>query len=354
VVWPEVSASLRDTQLTCTKDGFERFSEHRKLQTGSNETLPHVVLRLQPPFDPQALTEAQLRRVRADFGAYVKGFERQCDDPSFGIRCVGDNGRTPRGVQRGLVFSIDAYPPEKRKLFYDEYTDGLLPDGRKRDYTHLPVGPFASCVNARGYHGVYRQGPCTADAINAYLRELYGHRVDGVPRPIIPICFAFGDNSTEFKWPDGVDRSLCRMVVPNWEHEAADCALQKTRALFPNALLYWHNPVDRSSPKGDACAGPMDAPSWYQHARRDYNLAGVLIQTNPWKRDVATQAERFLQPMIQAMGGVDAVLFETDIYVRYWDGFPEAESLAYNDALLRHEAIRGAVRGFGSGSTIAR
>lgn len=318
-----------------------------------------------PHVDPMSLSETQLLNMRGDFGTYVPGLTRCPVDPDAGIRCTGDDGATARGVERGLIFSISVYPPERRKAFYDAYTDGLLPNGRTRDYTHLPVGPFRPCSGRRGYHGIYPEGPCTGEAINALLREMWDHQVGGVSRPIVPICFAMADGASDVQLPDGVDKSLCRVVVPKWEHPAADCDLQRTRAAFPAALLLWHNPASNAStpanfegvdfPAGDACYPTQsDGAAWYRHARDAYGLKGLLLQTNPWNRDVESTLARVRAVRKLLTPDMTLVLFETDIYVKFWNGLTEAESLAYNDAVLRHDSIAGMVQGFGNGSTLPR
>jgi hypothetical protein len=306
-------------------------------------------------FDPNSVSEDRLRDVRADFGIYVPSMAPTCpEDPVTKIRCVGDNGATARGLAKGLVFTWSVYPPEQRKQFLDAYTDGLLPNGHKRDYTHLPIGPFTPCTGRRSYHGIYPEGPCTVGAINALLHEMWDHQVDGRPRPVIPIVFTIADDDTDVHLPEGVDKSLIRMVAGKWEHPTADCDLQKVRAAFPHALLYWHTPVDKLSPDGDSCYPQTEGRAWYRHAREAYRLTGVLKQTTPWDRDVEKRVSE-LRATADLMGpDLDLILFETDIYVKFWDGLSEKDSLAYNDAILTRESLRGAIRGFGSGSSIPR
>lgn len=335
----------------CSKAGY---NERQVQFVAVGDTNIEVLLTAVTPahFDPMSMSLDDLRAVRADFGIYAKGFENQCNDPAFGLDC---NAWPTRGVQQGLVFSFDTYPREKRLAYYDQYTDGLQPSGKARDYTHQPIGPFRNCTGARGYHGVYGEGPCTGEQVNTLLREMWDHRVNGVARPIVPICFVFEDNDTEFRWPDGVDRSLCRIVVPQWEHDTADCGMQKAKALFPGALLFWHNPGNVFAPVGDACGPTMDGRAWYAHALQDYGLDGVLIQTDPWHQNVDDIAKLAVAPMIALMpSSFTKILFETDIYTKFTEGTPETQSLAYNDALLHHDAIGHALKGFGSGSTIPR
>jgi hypothetical protein len=294
--------------------------------------------------DPARIPVERLTAIAGDVsGVRVPALAPKCgpdgEDPITHIRCKGDTGGTPRGLLDGAIFTgaIASYRYEKRQAIYDAYT--------ARGYTHMAV--HLGCTpDERRYHAIYPARPCNGAFLSALLRELYDHAP-----PIIPICFVMNDGDTSLRLPADFDRSLCRLVVPKWEFPVADCDLKGVRAAFPDALLYWENPAGQTTPKPDACS-PSPFPegrAWFQHAKRAYALRGVLVETDMrvLGRDPAA-AVRAIEQARDAWQDVDAVLFETDIYQKFWDGRSEAEGVAYNDA------IRKAVpwlRGFMSGGT---
>jgi hypothetical protein len=302
--------------------------------------------------DPRSIPIDQLTQISGDVsGVRVPELAPKCgaagEDPVTHIRCAGDTGGTPRGLLAGAIFTgaINIYTPSQRRLIYDAYTTGAGVGGRPRGYTHMAV--HLGCKpGARDYHAIFPPHPCDGAFLNTLLREMYDHS----PR-IIPICFVMNDDDRAVKLPADFDRSLCRLVVPKWEFPVADCDLKGVRAAFPDALLYWENPADQVTPKADACS-PAPFPegrAWFQHAKRAYGLRGVLIETDirVLGADPAAAA-RAIQNARDVWQDVDAVLFETDIYQKFWNGRTEAEGVAYNDA------IRSAVpwlKGFTSGGT---
>jgi hypothetical protein len=171
-----------------------------------------------------------------------------------------------------------------------------------------------------------------------------------------------GDQAVTLDLADGFDAArYCRLMVTRWEHPQADSALALLRSRFPDALLYWHNPAssdleDHTCPDPEPATGfvAADCREWYVHARDTYGLAGVLLQIDPWRRDLARSLEVMRKVRAVVPPELDLVLFETDIYVKFWDAVTEAEGVAYNNALLQEPSLAGMYRGFGSGSTIPR
>ena len=269
------------------------------------------------------------------------------EDPVTHIRCKGDKGGTPHGLLQGAIFTpaINVYTPPQRQLIYDAYTKGAGVGGRPRGYTHMAV--HLGCKpGERGYHAIFPPHPCDGAFINTLLREMYDHAP-----PIIPICFVMNDDDRAVTLPEDFDRSLCRVVVPKWEFPAADCDLKSVRAAFPDALLYWENPASQVTPKADACSpSPFpDGRAWFQHAQRAYGLRGVLVETDirVLGADPAA-AVRVIQNAHDVWQDTDAILFESDIYQKFWNGRTEAEGVAYNDAILK--AVPW-LKGFMSGGT---
>ncbi len=302
--------------------------------------------------DPRSIPIDQLAQISGDVsGVRVSALAPKCgaggEDPVTHIRCTGDKGGTPRGLLEGAIFTaaINVYTPPQRQVIYDAYTKGAGVAGRPRGYTHMAV--HLGCKpGEREYHAIFPPHPCDGAFLNTLLRELYDHSPT-----IIPICFVMNDDDHAVNLPADFDRSLCRLVVPKWEYPVADCDLKSVRAAFPDALLYWENPADQTAPKADACS-PSPLPggrAWFQHAKRAYGLRGVLVETDirVLGPDPAAAA-RAIEQARDTWHDVDAILFETDIYQKFWNGRSEADGVAYNDA------IRKAVpwlKGFTSGGT---
>jgi hypothetical protein len=314
-----------------------------------------VVLLAALAIDPRTIPHQQLTRISGDVaGIRLPELAPRCgtdgEDPATRIRCKGDRGGTPRGLLEGVIFTpaINIYPPQQRQKIYDAYTTGEGPGGAARNYTHMAV--HLGCkAGERGYHSIYPPHSCDGAFLNTLLREMYDHAP-----PIIPICFVMNDDDRAVNLPADFDRSLCRLVVPRWESPFADCDLAAVRAAFPDALAYWENPAGQVWPKRDSCSPTpfQEGRDWFLHARRTYGLRGVLVETDirVLGKDPAAAAHA-LEQARHAWQDVDAVLFETDIYQKFWDGRTEAESVAYNDAILR--AVPW-LRGFTSGGTVSR
>ncbi len=314
-----------------------------------------LLLALFAAIDPRSLSIQQLTSISADVsGVRIPALAPKCDgsgeDPATHIRCTDNAGATPKGLLDGVIFTpaINVYGSAERQTIYDAYTTGAGVDGRPRGYTHMAVH-LACKPGQRGYHGLYPPHPCDGAFLNTLLRELYDHAP-----PIIPICFVMDDGDRIVHLPDDFDRSLCRIVVPKWEFPVADCDLKSVRDAFPDALLYWENPAGQTTPKADACS-PTPFPqgrAWFQHAVGAYRLHGVMVETDmrTLGNDPAAAA-RAIALARETWQDVDAVLFETDIYQKFWTGRREDESVAYNDAIRR--AVPW-LKGFASGGTIAR
>ena len=302
--------------------------------------------------DPRSIPIDRLARIAGDVsGVRVPALAPRCagggEDPVTHIRCVADNGATPHGLVAGAIFTaaIGVYTPAQRKQILDAYTTGPAADGRPRGYTHMAVH-LACKPGERTYHALFPPRSCDGAFLNTLLRELYDHAP-----PIIPICFVMDDDSESVQLPADFDRSLCRIVVPKWEFPIADCHLKAVRAAFPDALLYWENPAGQPVPKADTCS-PSPFPegrAWFRHAKAAYALRGVLVETDI--RVLGADpgaAARAIEQSRDVWQDVDAILFETDIYQKFWDGRTEADGVAYNDAILQRVPW---LKGFTSGST---
>lgn len=316
-----------------------------------------------PPWE--TVTTDQLRRWRGDFGGLVlPEIAPHCpEDPVTGIRCVGTNGRTARGVVQGMFFGAHYgnYTADQRRLIRAAY--------KARGYTHIPIGIDTTTGTDRDYNGIY---PPNRLAVSTQLRELWN---DG----LIPACFVLSDDEHASDVPAKAalldDRDLCRIVVAKWEINDPDhgdtdrinAEILAVRAAFPHALLYAHFTPEHS-------AGGSPEADWWRWFRDVAHGTGSLWQDDKWDDVSASIANA--ADMIYRLGGdgnpahggyhgwptgLDVVLFESQVYTQFWDGRSEAESLAYSRAVLsavmdRDVCIRdqgrdwcGRAIGFGNG-----
>ncbi len=329
-------------------------------------------------FDPKLVSEEKLRYFRGDFGGiYIPEIAPQCpQDPVTGIRC-----ENARGLANGAFFTAvyGNYTKEQREAIRRAYTTGIGVDGRPRNYTHFPLN--VNCDPTPGYHGLFPAIPC--DTINELLHELWDHSPT-----IIPVCFLTGG----LPFPPDIsrlDKSLCRIVVPMWEMDGPfvgnpieeSLAFVWARQQFPDALIYGHWTSYQS--------GPMDpGAGWWQWAAREGrfpldsitgwpkngltqanfpnpHLTGILMQTQTWD-GMEGNIGRYREMLSRLggglngwPGGVDVVLFESDIYAKFWWAKSEAEGIRDNNQIAQYmntplcDAGRcGKLSGFCSGSTI--
>ena len=299
----------------------------------------------------------ELRRFAGDFGGiYIPDIAPQCpEDPVTHIRCDADNGGTPRGLLAGALFT-PAYG-----LYTDAQRAKIRAAYKARRYTHFPVSLF--CGGGNWYHGLYPPMPC--GHFNEQLTELWN---DG----LVPVCFVLPDGELSADLT-GLDRSLCKVVVPMWEMNGPladdtariNQAILFTRQSFPDALLYVHFTAQHA-------AGGSPEADWWIWAAQDPagpRVQGILYQDDRWN-DPAAVKDRVTDFLVRLGGGyhgwpnpVDVVLFETDIYPKFWDGRTEAEGLAFNDQVLTlmqspacvsetGVSYCGKLAGFGSGGTV--
>ena len=157
------------------------------------------------------------------------------------------------------------------------------------------------------------------------------------------MCFVLKDGELTADLT-GLDKSLCKIVVPMWEMDGPlnndpnliNQAIVNTRALFPDALLYVHFTAGH-------VAGNTPEADWWNWAVTDADgphLQGILYQDNGADDPLAVKF-RVSDLLIRLGGGyhgwphpVDVVLFETDVYQKFWDGRTEAEGIAWNDQVL--------------------
>jgi len=304
-------------------------------------------------------TVDELRRFRGDFGGvYVDAIKPQCPaDPETGISCPPN----AHGLANGALFTpaYTIYSTEQRAAIRAAY--------KARGYTHFPIGIFAE--RRRGYAGAFPPGPRGGN-VSPYLEELWA---DG----IYPVCFVLHDKENaadvEANAARLADRDLCRIVVPKWEmndpdaNDASrmDAEILATRRAFPNAQLYVHFTARRiaaSSPEDVWWHGGWQKGSGGQTddwpGALKAGVRGLLYQDDRWN-DPDAVIDHLGDVLVQ-LAGVDVVLFETDIYPKFWRGRTEEQGRDYNDKILRarmlNEACRngrcGRLAGFASGGSV--
>ncbi len=290
-----------------------------------------------------ATTVEQLRAFRGDFGGiYLDAIKPACPvDPARGIRCAN-----ARGLSQGALFT-PVYA-----IYSDAQRAAIRAAYKARGYTHFPIGIYDS--RGREYHDIFP--PNRNATISPYLEELWA---DG----LYPVCFVLQDRDTADRaeaYAAGLhNRDLCRIVVPKWEMDGPDknntgrmnAEILATRAAFPSAELYVH-----FSPRRSAGGSPEDA--WWHWAQQAARVRGILYQDDRWN-DPGAVIDR-VGDLLVRLGGIDVVLFETDIHTKFWDGRTEAQGIAYNDRILRERMTRetcgggrcGRLAGYASGGSI--
>lgn len=338
---------------------------------------PHCCIPGPKHVDPMSFSIDQLRNFRGDFGGiYIPEIKPACpEDPTTHIKCNGN----PKGLIKGAFFtpSYGVYTEEQRKIIRYQYTKGLGVDGNPRNYTHFPLNVFC---DPHSYGGLYPLTDCTR--VNEFLHELWD---DG----IIPVCFLLPDEKLTSDLSN-LDKSLCRIVVPMWEMDGplkGNALLQSEAILyarkeFPNALIYGHwtnwqsGAIDPGAPWWNwfvkDAPFPMNDMKGFPNPKNlkasDFpnpHATGILMQTPLWE-GVPETIERYGEMLSRLGGGLngwpagtDVVLFESDIYDKFWQARSEMQSIKENNQVLSYMnkpfcdgSHCGTIRGFCSGSTL--
>lgn len=312
------------------------------------------------PVDPTTIAEADLLSASGDFGGIrVPEIAPQCpEDPVTHVRCTSDRHAPARGLAAGTLFTpaYVTYTPAQRAAARAAY--------QRRGYRLFPISVYP--YTARWYHGIFP--PADHSEINARLQELWD---DG----LVPLCFVIPDDGHTLQpTTPGLDRRLCRRVVPMWEMDAPlngdtsriNTAILNTVAAFPAAIVTVHFTAKRY-------AGGEPAADWWRWAVA-HGVRGIEYQDTG---DNATDVRARVADLVVRLGGgyhgwprtmpdgkpVVVDLFETDIYPKFWSGRAETESIAYNNRILalmtapacireRGTLYCGTLTAFGSGGTV--
>ncbi len=355
-----VPASLRDTQLTCAKDGYESASEHRALLTNDNEDLAPIVMRSLHA-DPWALNDIAVRTYRGSIATV------QMNLP-YGPRPNRDNNVLFTGM-------YPSYGAEDRAKMRAAY--------KARGYTHWALGP----LNAGSYHGDYppldfRSNP---DAFLDLVQELYD---DGFI-PAIALVPPEGDRgynvNDKLDW-DAIERDLtpiyssprfqklARLVFFAWEpNPVVDTSAEWLRAVqwmarvFPGAIRAIHFTAGHGAPcnGSDLRRGMTEATCWaavapylHQFFAQDASMFGWYVdpKRTPWEQwtyNVMDGCRRFSTgyggfPRSSAAPGrpIDWVWFEFGAYGVYNGWNTEADAKKYGDVVLATQGCTGVGDGF--------
>lgn len=261
-------------------------------------------------------------------------------DPETGIRCAGDTGGIPHGLEAGWVWSlsIPRYSATRREQLYAK----VLGFG----YTHVAI-QVTACAPGNGYHGLYpvSDADCAGAAalLNTVLGEIRAHGL---------VTWCTGVTDVDPPQP-GLDASLCDLALDDWDNtDQKDCHIDALAHWFPGALHFVEMPSANLMPRADACtpAGLLpaaDGAAWIAAAQaRDPNFVGVAYEVNyPDGHDAnlvqLRQLDAWWHPLVQNR-------FETDTYWKFWDGVPFDTAIAYNDWFLANAPW---LHGFMSGGT---
>lgn len=272
-----------------------------------------------PPVEsPATWTIEQLKDLQGDLMIWAP--DVGCS-PEARIDCG-----SAHGLQAGWVWSLTT------PRFSAENRQKLYADAKKFGYTHYAIDVNA-CEIGGGYHNIIPVTTCDGfdDAINTTLKEI-------VAQHLIPVCAGITQDAPV---APGVDRSLCPIVMDDWDNtHQKDCHVKTLAQTFPNALIYVEmpqgvNPQGVWSPSPDACSPspfPVSGGDWIRNLQRQYpNFTGVLYETsgpdgvdaqvadlvswNPWFRDL------------------QQVVFETDTYWKFWNGWDVNAQKTMNDAI---------------------
>jgi hypothetical protein len=287
-------------------------------------------------------SQSQLSDVQGDLMIRVPAVKPDCtngEDPTTHLRCVGDNGAVPQGIIDGWVWTLTLgdYSPQQQETILQAYV--------AKGYTHFAQQIACTATvppGTYGYHGITPLYPCDGAATNALLHKIIDHG-------LIPVCAPLGGSPQQDQAPPGLDRSLCPIVMTEWDDLAsADCQLQLLGAGYPAALHYFELPGN-VAPVPDACSPnpfPATGDAWIQHAKQAYGLSGMFVEINEPDGMASNLAQ--LQSMHAWWMSTQEVLFETNTYFKFWNDLDDATATAYDDGLL---AAAPWLRGYMSGAT---
>ncbi len=294
-----------------------------------------------PHLDPMSFSSAQLRDFQGDLMLWVPVLKPNFvngEDPVTHIRHVGDNNMVAKGIEAGWIWtlSISRYPSDQREIIYK----AALEQGN----THFAV-QVTKCTNERGYHGLY---PTTAadcatadDKLNTILHELWDHK-------LIPLCA--GVSPTDPVAP-GLDKSLCRVVMNDWDNSSqADCRIKVLSQTFPDALILYELPGGDLKPTSDSCSPspfPASGGEWIRVTQQKYpGFFAVAYETDMDKTVDQNVAQ--INGAHSWWRDVQEVRFETDTYWKFWFNYDFAIQKKYNDDLQTRVPF---LKGFMSGGT---
>ena len=288
---------------------------------------------------PASYSIEQLRDLQGDLMLWVPALKPSYVDdidPVTGIRRIAEDGAVPHGLENGWIWTltIDRYPEDKRKIIYQ----AALAEG----FTHFAV-QVTHCQPGEGYHGLIpvTDADCVGsdERLNQILGELWDHG-------LIPLCT--GVSPTDPVAP-GLDKSLCRVVLNDWDNSAqADCHIETLAETFPEAQVVFEIPQGAITPQADRCSPvpfPATGQEWIQTVLAKHpNFFAVAYEVNIPDGLDANQAE--LEQAHAWWSGVQEIRFEIDTYWKFWDNLDHDVAKQYNDDLqVRVPWLKGFMSG---------
>lgn len=298
---------------------------------------------IEPPkhVDPQSFSIAQLRDLQGDLMLWIPELKPNYVDgvdPVTGMKQISDAGSTPRGIAAGWIWSlmIDRYPADKREIIYQ----AVLREG----YTHFAV-QVTQCQQDKGYHGLFpvSNSDCVGydKKLNTILQELWDHK-------IIPLCT--GVSPTDHAQA-GLDKSLCRIVLSDWDNSnEADCHIKALADTFPDAQVIYELPSGDIKPVQDSCSPvpfPTGGGDWIRKAQQKYpNFFAVAYETDS-PSSIADDTAR-MDAAHSWWRDVQEIRFETDTYWKFWENLDSNTQKNFNDNLQKSVPY---LKGFMSGGS---
>lgn len=366
ITFPQVSASIQNTQLTVSLPGCQPYlvtvtltaNLDQQIDVGGPLTTPNAVMApgLDCGVDPSTYTLAQLARIRGAMWPEAV----QCD-PTLLVP-FGPRPNTPTNIM-----ATD---------FLANYTendqDEILQCIKQQGWTHVVVGPI---VDSDGYHGQYESHDWRGANFDRFLDTL--QKIWDAK--LIPVVFIHPDGwsldqtkalTPLFTTPRA--QKLMRIVVPHgWEPCKYECSSYTwaafgkwARETWPNALVLLHTVTDVDAPVGtDSLGDDNGHPNAEGWARVAPYYHGWLVQNAAFEcptcvapngktnhqnfRDqfninvTGSLMQRFHNgyagwPKFSAWGNRPLMIYAGEFrsYWTYWKNRPDAEGLQWGDDAL--------------------
>ncbi len=265
---------------------------------------------------------------------YVNGV-----DAETGIKEVADNGGHARGIENGWVWSlwIQWYPAAKRQIFYDEV--------KRQGFTHVAIQVCEQRAGDTGYHGLRPISQADSDGYGTLMNTVHAELVANGIIPVVAGVAPGPAASGGAALANGFTASQVLVAMTDWDNTT--WAAERIKLIgdtFPNALLYYERPGNKTQAQPDASPSGVDAAfaptatnggAWIRAMQMQYpNFVGVLYEVNNPDGLAVCAAEITL-----ANGwwrDLQQVQFEIDTYWKFWENLDKGAADTFNVALKAH------------------